>query len=511
MVLKRLMSSKAAEHPRAALDHSPDRTRIFFALTLATFGLALVFGGATSQGHASDALVELACLPLLGVALMRVAGGPRTRSAVVALVLLALILALPLLQLIPLPPSLWPHVPGRGLVVEVFTFIGQPLPWWPLSLDPSATLASFLSVLPAAAIFLAVLSTDVRDRRMMTLGLVAFAAVTVVLGLAQLAQGPGSLLRFYAITNFDSSVGFFANRNHYAALLCAVLPLALAWTIHSAGLAGAERRMRAIGFAAVSVLLLLGAALSLSRAGILLATLALGSSVLLLDFGAERESRRSVVRLMIVIGVIAVLMIANYALSGLLSRFASSGIDDYRFQIWSITREAIGSVFPFGGGFGTFQPLYLAFDRPDALSNAYVNRAHNDWLELVLEAGLPAILLMMAFLVWFGWSVWRAWRGHATEEGRLDLKLVRAATLSIAILLLHSGVDYPLRTIAGETVFAFVCALLVTPVCRMEKPPARRLRRRSQGHRPNPSDPRPAPPPVTPAPPRDRRSLNWTD
>jgi O-antigen ligase len=480
-------------------------------MTLVIFGLALVFGGATSQGHASDALVELACLPLLAVALMRLATQPRTRHARFALALLALILALPLLQLVPFPPVLWTHFPGRGSVVEVFAFIDRPLPWWPVSLDPSATLGSFLSVLPATAVFLAVLSTDVRDRRTMTLGLVGFAILTVVVGLAQLAQGPGSPLRFYAITNFDSSVGFFANRNHYAALLCAALPLALAWTIHSAGISGPERRIRGPVFGAVSVLLLLGAAMSLSRAGIVLATLALGSGILLLDFGDARESRKAVGRLMVVIAVVAVLMIANYALSGLLSRFATSGIDDFRFLIWSITREAISSVFPLGAGFGTFQPLYRAFDRPEALSNAFVNRAHNDWLELVLEAGLPAILLMLAFCAWFGMSVWRAWRGHASEETRLDVKLVRAATLSIAVLLLHSIVDYPLRTIAGQSVFAFLCALLVVPVCRMEKPPARRRRRPSRVHRPAPSDLRPAPRPTAPAPPRDRKSLNWTD
>lgn len=484
---------------------------VFFVLTLAVAGLALVFGGATTQGHASDALVQLASLPLLGVALMRLATQPRLRRAAFPLVLLAAILALPLLQLIPLPPILWTQFPGRAGMVEVFALIDRPLPCWPLSMDPSATFGSFLSLLPAAAIFLAVLSTDVRDRRAMTLGLIGFAVLTVVIGLAQLAQGPGSPLRFHAITNFDSSVGFFANRNHYAALLCATLPLTLAWAIHSAGTAGPERRMLTLVFGSISVLLLLGAALSLSRAGIILATVALGSGILLLDFGQARESRRSVWRLMIVIGAIAVVMIANYALSGLLSRFATSGIDDYRVLIWSITRAAIASVFPVGAGFGTFRPLYLASDRPEALTGAYVNRAHNDWLELVLEAGLPAILLMLAFAAWFVRSAFRAWRGHASEPARLDVKLVRAATLSIAILLVHSVVDYPLRTTAGQMVFAFLCALLVAPVCRMEKAPARRRRRPSRTHRPAPSDPRPVRPPDAPAPPRDRKSLNWTD
>lgn len=505
------MSTPSTAHGHVFPDRSPDRVRAFFVLTLAVSALALVLGGATSQGSLSDALVEMASLPLLAVAVMRLATQAEVRRANFPLVLLALMLALPLLQLIPLPPFAWTHLPGRATVVEVFRLIDEPLPWWPVSMAPSATLASFLSVLPAAAVFLAVLTTDVRDRRAMTLGLVGFAAVTVVVGLAQLAQGPGSPLRFYTVTNFDSSVGFFANRNHYAALLCAVLPLALAWTIHSAGETGRERRMLSLVFGSISVLLLLGAALSLSRAGILLATLALGSSILLLDFGGARESRRSVIRLMMVIGAVAVVMIVNYAMAGLLSRFASSGIDDYRLLIWSITREAIWSVFPFGSGFGTFQPLYRLFDRPEALTNAFVNRAHNDWLELLLEAGLPALLLMIGFGVWVARSAWRIWRGRPVDTPGLDDKLMRAATLSLAILLVHSVVEYPLRTIAGQVVFAFLCALLVAPVCRMERPQARRRRRSSRGARPAPSDPRPAPRPVDPAPPRDRRSLNWTD
>jgi hypothetical protein len=36
--------------------------------------------------------------------------------------------------------------------------------------------------------------------------------------LLQVAQGP-RLLRLFAVTNLSEAVGFFANRNHFAALL----------------------------------------------------------------------------------------------------------------------------------------------------------------------------------------------------------------------------------------------------------------------------------------------------
>lgn len=506
----------------AVLERSRDREAAFFALTVAVFAIALVFGGATIQGLASDAVAELAALPLLAMALVRLATAPvhRLRRAAFPLILLAVLLLMPLIQLVPLPPAIWTALPGRNIAVETFDFIGKSLPWWPISLDPAATLRSFLSVLPAVAVFLAVLTVDLRDRRILTLMLVGFAVLTVILGLAQLAQGQGSPLRFYAITNLDSSVGFFANRNHYAAFLCAVLPLVLAWTVHFAGKSRSEGRLRSIGFALCAVLLLLGAAMSLSRAGILLATLSFGSGILLLDFRAAHDSRKSAGRLMAVIGVIALIMIAHYALSGLLLRFTSADADDFRFTIWSITGDAVWSVFPVGGGFGTFQPLYRLFDRPEALTNAFVNRAHNDWLELVLEAGAAAVAAMVAFLTWFVLQAVRVWRRETTTDTRLDVTLARAATISVVLILAHSVVDYPLRTIAAQATFAFLCALLVAPVRQVEPPVRRRRRSSSSGRSGSGGGPRsggggpPRSRPVPPPPPRrptDRPSLNWTD
>ena len=47
----------------------------------------------------------------------------------------------------------------------------------------------------------------------------------------QLAGGAESRLRFYSITNTDSAVGYFANRNHESALLVAAIPFAAYWTL----------------------------------------------------------------------------------------------------------------------------------------------------------------------------------------------------------------------------------------------------------------------------------------
>ncbi|MGX1100243.1 O-antigen ligase family protein [Amorphus sp. MBR-141] len=489
----------------------------FFVLASGVFCLALVLGGGTLPGQASDAVVELVSLPLLGWAIMRAAAAPHCRHASLTLAILAAILLLPLLQVVPLPPDVWMLLPGREKLAATYSLLGQELPWWPLSLVPEATVRAFVSTLPAAALFLAMLTIDLPQRRLLSLGFVAVAAGSVLLGLLQVVQGGQSPLRFYEITNPTSSVGFFANRNHYAALLCAAVPFALAWAISLAETGGQGWRVRSLIAGLVAVLLILGITLSFSRAGFLLSVFAFAASILLIDLKKTRTSRTAGKWLLALVGLIALVLVANYALAGVFHAFASKLGATIRPQIWHVTEAGAGAMFPAGSGLGTFQTVYGWFDRPETLiAGAFVNHAHNDWLELVLEAGLPAVMLVLAFLWWFLRHARWALRAPSTEDTSLDLKLVRAAAISVLILLLHSLVDYPLRTLAVQAAFAFSCALLVRP---LNEPPqtgnGRKPRKATSAGRPSGRTPRSKSSPSEsggpPRPPQFRPSTTWTD
>src|SRR6266852_537643 len=91
--------------PRVAAD-------AFLPYTSVVVVLAMLFGAGGIQGW-SDAVVQLAALPLLAWALFKLTPSQLGRGGQWAMVLLCVILALPLLQLIPLPPSLWSGLPGR--------------------------------------------------------------------------------------------------------------------------------------------------------------------------------------------------------------------------------------------------------------------------------------------------------------------------------------------------------------------------------------------------------------
>lgn len=430
---------------------------------LGVFLFALLLGGGPQTGSWAEAFVQLVSLPLLGVGLWRLQQSDIWRRRPTPFVLLGLIAAIPLLYLIPLPPGIWMAFPGRADVAATYAAAGIDPPNLPLSLDPGATLRGFFSLVPPFAIFIAALQVSNEVRQRATILLLIFAFFSVVLGLAQLAQGPSSGLRPYAVTNASDAVGLFANRNHFAALLYAAIPLAGAW---AGWLSSGQKWNRIAGIALAWVVLgslILGVGISRSRAGVGLGILGLMMTIPLLLPGRTADAGRS--RLFVLgvasLIVIAILIAIQFSLMGVLSRFDSELADDLRAEMALTTLQAIWSYLPFGSGFGTFPSIYAMFEALPSLREAYVNHAHNDYLELVLEGGLPALAILVGFLVWLlvrGIGVWRA------VSGGVDGRLAKAASISLLLLLLHSFVDYPLRMTTLAGVLALLCALLVAPL-----------------------------------------------
>src|SRR5262249_23234470 len=182
-------------------------TDAFLPYTVFVVTLAMLFGGAGDYGW-SDAIVQLAALPLLAWALFKLTPSQLGRGGHWAIGLLCAIFAWPLLQLIPMPPSLWSGLPGREEIASAYEAAGMTLPWLPISLYPSAPWLGLLGLLPATAIFLAMLSIERRSRRLVILLIFIIVFGSVLLDMLQVMGG-----------GHDRAVGFFANANHNAAFL----------------------------------------------------------------------------------------------------------------------------------------------------------------------------------------------------------------------------------------------------------------------------------------------------
>jgi O-Antigen ligase len=433
---------------------------LFLPYTSFVIILAMLFGGGGNQGW-SDAVVQLAALPLLAWALFKLTPSQLGRSGQWAIALLCAMLALPLLQLIPMPPPLWEGLPGRGEVARAYEAAEMALPWLPLSLDPSATWLALLSLLPATAIFLAILSLEQRSRRFLILLLLVIAFASTVLDLLQTIGGEDSPLRFYALTTPDRAVGFFANPDHNAAFLYSAIAFITAWAI---GLVLDHRRNRVVGLAALVLLILMiiiAVAVTRSRAGMALLVVASLSGILLAWRHNRGHSGRRPLGFAIGANVVALLVAFQFGFVGFMQRVEQSGIEEIRWSAAQVSTQAAMANLPLGSGLGTFVPIYERFEPRTLLQRFYVNHAHDDWLELWLTGGIPAIVLIVGFLVWFGASSFDLWRGGRGDGPVLDLALAQAASIVIVLLLLHSTVDYPLRIPALSVLFAIACAFLV--------------------------------------------------
>src|SRR5690606_29945102 len=76
------------------------------------------------------------------------------------------------------------------------------------------------------------------------------------------------------------------------------------------------------------------------------------------------------------------------------------------------------------------------------LSLNYFNRAHNDLLEVVLDAGLAGLLLLIAAV---GWWLWMSVRAFRVKDGSAGL-LPRLGSAMLLLVIVASAVDYPART-----------------------------------------------------------------
>jgi O-antigen ligase len=131
--------------------------------------------------------------------------------------------------------------------------------------------------------------------------------------------------------------------------------------------------------------------------------------------------------------------------------------DENRLSNLGTLLEMAQAYFPFGSGFGSFDPLFRYFEPDSELQLFYLNHAHNDLVELLITGGLGGALILIGFLAWI------AIRAAAVLRAPAALPIqacARAGVIVIVILLLSSLVDYPLRTPLLALLFALSAGLI---------------------------------------------------
>ena len=445
----------------------------FYAFAI-FFGIVFLTGGGSRDDIQSLVFLRPMAVLFCGYALVMMEP-IHWRGRKFPLFIAVSLVVLLILQLAPLPPSVWTMLPERQLFADIANIAGIEQPWRPLSLSPSKTLNSLFSLaIPIAAMML-YLNLDKKHRQWVVPVFVVLCGISAILALLQLAGPSRGPLYLYRISNFDNGVGLFANRNHQGVMLSVAIVM-LGWY---AGFLKSGARLSSLKFySSVATILVFVPLIFVtgSRAGLLLMIPGLLVALFFIYVGrylSESTFRRRKSRstqnwalsprhLVLLAGAVAIAVFV--ALPILFSRslaydrlFGASELSELRLQVLPTILAMAKDYLPWGSGFGSFEHLYKIYEPRELLSPSYLNQAHNDWLQFVIEGGIPAILIAVSATIWFLIRVtkliynWRA--SKFNKYGALMCIVVAAFFLAASIA------DYPLRVPSIIAVFSVMLCI----------------------------------------------------
>ncbi len=432
-----------------------------------------MLGGSSGGGVLVNGFLQAAGLAVIVLLVRRgsLATAPAETRSLLLIVYASV--AVLLATLIPLPSLLWTLFPGREPVAAGYALLGQPLPWLPISLAPTGTMATLLSFLPPVAMLLAVVVASPRGRLDAVFTLAVLAAIGVVLGIFQQLQGYNSPSYIYEITSRGGAVGFFANRNHLATLCLMTLPFLAALIAASDRDERRETRLgRQVIAGAALLFLALGTVTVQSFAGWVLLLPALAGCWLIYRRGRRRSTTAAVRVGAVLLGLAIAAALFAPSLPSLWGPEVGEMRPRERRESMTLTLDAALDYLPFGSGMGSFTQVYPAYEPPGDAKLTYVNHAHNDYLELLLEGGVFGVAFALALFAWWVRHVIPLWRssGGVTALGR-------SGSVALALMFAHSVVDYPVRTAAIAAVSALAAGLMIAPDGLTAVLPPRRRRK----------------------------------
>ncbi|PZT90320.1 MAG: hypothetical protein DI637_04245 [Citromicrobium sp.] len=418
---------------------SIDPTFILFIV----FIVVLWIGGGASRADVAGQVVVRAFSWLTILLLLIFGTRPEIRDYKWVGALLLATVCLVLLQLVPLPPALWQAMPGREVLAFSASVSDQTQPWRPLTISPDATFNALSSLIVPVTTFGLLIASAKGGQWKIALVVLGAIIAGCFLGVLQFA---GSNFDNPLINDGGAVSGNFANRNHMALFASFGCLLAPAWAYSSSENARWKAAL-AVSLVVFFLLLILGTG---SRAGIVFGLLATMLGFLAVRSRMMRQVKKLPIHKWLPAAVaVGASMIGAIILSIYLGRAESVDRanvlemgDDLRTQIYPTVVEMIGRYWPAGSGFGAFDPVYRITEPDAVLGREYVNHAHNDFLEIVLDGGILGLALLALAICWIGIRTFKVWRAPLRD----GVLLARVASSLLWLMLAASLFDYPIRT-----------------------------------------------------------------
>lgn len=451
-----------------------------FVLFLVFLVLVFVTGGGGRHDIVSLVILRPASVIFLvaGLLMKPAQASVKTPSPLFMLAALAAVIAA---QLLPLPPGIWQSLPGRVEMVPADKLADLPGIWRPLSLSPARTLNALFSLaVPAAAVIL-YRNLSAAQRELVPAIIVGGGVVSIAWGWAQLVGGPDSIFHTYRIHTADRPTGAFANRNHSAMFLALTMLFAV-WNIVRLPDVAGRRVLKLIALISYIAIVVLTIFILGSRAGLLLGAFAGFLGAVLVSFAPWLRQPRphttkharggkfvrllptgrafatvGIIAALLLLGTVAVMFGRGEAFSRLSDGDVATPFD--RSDVLPFLLRMAGDHWVWGSGFGSFDALFARYESISMLSTTYLNQAHNDWLQIVIEGGLGGAVVLAMFIVWLLRCA------IATMRSELPgARVARTALLATFVAIgFASLVDYPLRVPILMVVMILAACLLGEP------------------------------------------------
>lgn len=365
------------------------------------------------------------------------------------LIALSSLLGLSLIQLLPLGSV---SAPGLNTALS-----------HSLSFDPFAT-RIFAARLFFYVLFYAAALALIDSQRRIELAATVLAVAGGVIAFGGILQKLASPDAIYGINRPENAIPFgpFINQHHFASLMVMLSGPVLA------AIAGRSVSRQAKLLLGISAVMMAAAVLLTGSRGGVTSYLAMMVVVALFYLLNERKqgSRKPV--LMVSAGAVCLLLIAAIVLmlGGAESLFRAIGfqntsddISSGRLYFWSIAWKIFTHHPVLGAGMDAFGAAFTAFDMRNGMFR--VEQAHNDYLQILADGGIAGLAILVCFIVF----LLRGSLRRIRESSGTSIADVRIGAFAACIgIMVHSFVDFPLRTAGNAFFFLLTAALALAPI-----------------------------------------------
>jgi O-antigen ligase len=174
-----------------------------------------------------------------------------------------------------------------------------------------------------------------------------------------------------------------------------------------------------------------------------------------------KSSVQMAVKISFAVLLVAVIVFGAILIGGesSLTRFAetaaSKDFSTNRTHIWSVTLDIIKNNMPFGVGLGAFGAAYTPYDSLSGLER--VDQAHNDYLQVLTDAGIVGLLLGGFFI----YELFRTGLRNAKTSNKFRRGVAIGALAGCFAVLVHSLFDFVLHITAVAMLFITLISLVV--------------------------------------------------